>query len=136
MALDPKAAAQKRSLPVEPGRNARALPEGSAHRPEEFLPEGRAGQGGEAPAENVRGVREEGFYGSRAWEATSPDEQAAGPGPEGLTREQKLVTPGELRRHAAAQGTDKPSIPGGRNPDSAMCEDRAHPGRIDKDNDC
>lgn len=53
-----------------------------------------------------------------------------------LTPEQKRVTPEEVRKHAIAQGTDKPSIPRGRNPDSAMCEDRAHPGMIDKSNDC
>jgi|EBPBio282013_DNA_FD.fasta_scaffold199426_2 hypothetical protein len=54
----------------------------------------------------------------------------------GLTREQRRVTPEAVRKHAIAQGTDKPSIPGGRNPDTAMCEDRDRPGFIDKDNDC
>jgi hypothetical protein len=136
MALDPKAAAEKRSVPVEPGRNAQSAPEGSAHRPEAFRTMNPARQDGDRPADNVRGVQEEGFYGSQAWEATSPDEQAAEPEPEGLTREQRRVTPEEVRRHAIAQGTDEPSIPRGRNPDSAMCEDRAHPGRIDKSNDC
>lgn len=62
--------------------------------------------------------------------------EAAHAGSSGLTREEKRVTPEEVRRHAIAQGTAEPSIPGGRNPDSAMCEDRAHPGRIDKTNDC
>lgn len=52
------------------------------------------------------------------------------------TPEQQRVAPDDLRRHALAQGTDKPAIPGGRNPDSAMCEDRARPGQIDKSNDC
>ena len=136
MALDPKAAAEKRSVPVDPGRNAQSAPEGSAHRPEEFRTMNPARQGGERPADNVRGVQEEGFYGSQAWEATSPEEQAAGEEPAHPTREQKRVTPEEVRRHAIAQGTDEPSIPRGRNPDSAMCEDRAHPGRIDKDNEC
>lgn len=53
-----------------------------------------------------------------------------------LTREQERVLPENVARHARAQGTDKPAIPGGRNPDTAMCEDRDHPGRIDKSNDC
>lgn len=75
---------------------------------------------------------------SQAWEATSHEEQAeaAGSGGDDLTREQQRVTPEEVRKHAIAQGTDKPSIPRGRNPDTAMCEDRDHPGRIDKENDC
>lgn len=75
---------------------------------------------------------------SQAWEATSPAEQAeaAGRDKDDLTPEQKRVTPEEVRKHAIAQGTDEPSIPRGRNPDTAMCEDRDHPGRIDKENDC
>lgn len=46
------------------------------------------------------------------------------------------ITPEEVQRAAEAQGTDEPSIPRGRNPDSAMCEDRDRPGHIDKSNDC
>lgn len=53
-----------------------------------------------------------------------------------LTPEQKRVAPDELRKHAIAQGTDQPSSPRGRNPDSAMCEDHNRPGMIDKSNDC
>ncbi len=52
------------------------------------------------------------------------------------TPEEKRVAPEEIREKALRQQTDKPSIPGGRNPDTAMCEDRDHPGRIDKTNDC
>lgn len=58
------------------------------------------------------------------------------PARQGLTPEEERVRPGKVARHAQAQGTDKPAIPGGRNPDGAMCEDRDHPGRIDKGNDC
>ncbi len=65
----------------------------------------------------------------------SPKSQNSPPA-SGLTLEQKRVRPEEVRKHAIAQGTDEPSIPRGRNPDSAMCEDRNHPGRIDKENDC
>ncbi len=61
---------------------------------------------------------------------------AAGPQEPDLTLEQKEVTPEALAKHADAQGTDEPSVPRGRNRDSAMCEDRDHPGRIDKGNDC
>lgn len=52
------------------------------------------------------------------------------------TPEEQRVAPDAVRRHAEAQGTAKPAIPGGRTPDTAMCEDRDHPGRIDKTNDC
>jgi hypothetical protein len=82
---------------------------------------------------NVKGVQRERFCGSQAWEATSPDEQGTAPD---LTSQQKRVAPQEVRRHARNQQTDEPSIPRGRNPDSAMCEDRDRAGRIDKGNDC
>lgn len=42
----------------------------------------------------------------------------------------------DLEREIAAEKKDEPSIPRGRNPDSAMCEDRDRPGQIDKSNDC
>lgn len=58
------------------------------------------------------------------------------PARQDLTPAQERVLPDNVARDAKAQGTDKPSIPGGRNPDTAMCEDRDHPGRIDKSNDC
>ncbi|MDO9638423.1 MAG: hypothetical protein Q7J44_07750 [Pseudotabrizicola sp.] len=56
--------------------------------------------------------------------------------PADRTPEEKGVAPDTLREKAKAQDSDKPAIPGGRNPDSAMCEDKVHPGRIDKSNDC
>ena len=31
---------------------------------------------------------------------------------------------------------DKPVVPGGRKPDTAMCENRNQPGMIDKNEDC
>lgn len=58
------------------------------------------------------------------------------PAKKGMSREQQRVQPENVARHAQAQDTDEPSIPRGRNPDTAMCEDRDHPGRIDKSNDC
>lgn len=75
---------------------------------------------------------------SQALEAMSPAERAEAFGFDGndLTPEQQRVTTKEVRNHAINQGTDDPSIPRGRNPDTAMCEDRDNPGLIDKDNDC
>ncbi|VDC31514.1 hypothetical protein [Pseudogemmobacter humi] len=52
------------------------------------------------------------------------------------TPEQRRVEPGVVREKARRQNDPEPSIPRGRNPDSAMCEDRDRPGMIDKDNDC
>lgn len=90
------------------------------------------------PKQKSLGQRPEADLTSQAWEATSPAERAEAvvPGEDDLTPEQQRVTPEEVRKHAIAQGTDKPSIPRGRNPDTAMCEDRDHPYRIDKENDC
>lgn len=42
----------------------------------------------------------------------------------------------DARDAPRAQDSAKPAVPGGPNPDSAMCEDKGHPGRIDKSNDC
>lgn len=140
MPNEPEPAARKRPPMATPRQNAQADHEGSPHRPEEF----RAGD--PAPPETVEGAAREGFYGSRAWEATTAAEQQSERGPtapttqgqadDGPTREQRRVSAPEVARHAAAQGTDTPAIPRGRNPDSAMCEDRSQPGRIDKGNDC
>lgn len=132
MPNEPKPAAEKRAPLSTPRQNAQDDHEGSPHTPAEFR------KGNPQPPENVQGAAEEGFFGSRAWEATSRAEQDAERGPTALgpTREERRVTPAEVARHATAQGTDSPAIPRGRNPDSAMCEDRQHPGRIDKGNDC
>ena len=40
------------------------------------------------------------------------------------------------RQKGMPQHDDKPVIPGGRKPDTAMCEDKDRPGMIDKDEDC
>lgn len=42
----------------------------------------------------------------------------------------------DARDKPRAQDSANPAVPGGRKPDSAMCEDKDHPGRIDKSNDC
>lgn len=52
------------------------------------------------------------------------------------TEEEKRVEPEVVREKAARQGTPEPSIPGGRKPDTAMCEDRNRPGIVDKSEDC
>lgn len=135
MPNEPKPAAQKRAPMVTPRQNAQDDHEGSPHRPEEFLAADPA-----AP-EAVKGAASEQFYGSRAWEATTPTEQRAEADPMAApatdqTREQRRVAPPVVARHAAAQDSDTPAIPGGRHPDRAMCEDRNRPGYIDKADDC
>lgn len=140
MPNEPKPAAEKRPPTTGPRANGQSDHEGSAHRPEEFNVMNPA-QMEEAPDRlipNVQGAQAEGYFGSQAWESTSPDEQAAERGPTAppaLTSDQKRSTPKGMRGHAALQGGDERPFPRGRSPDSAMGEDCDHPGRIDGKNE-
>jgi hypothetical protein len=128
MANSPKHAAENRRPSATPSQDDH---EGSFHVPEEFrtMNPAKPDSGIDYADSNVEGVKREGFFGSQAWEATSPDEQGTEPD---LTREQKRVAPQVARRHARNQQTDEPTNARGRNPDSAMCEERYRPGRTDK----
>lgn len=106
MPNEPKPAAEKRAPLSTPRQNAQDDHEGSPHTPAEFR------KGNPQPPENVQGAAEEGFFGSRAWEATSRAEQDAerGPTAPGPTREERRTARHPRRGGAPCHG------PGDRQP--------------------
>lgn len=69
--------------------------------------------------------------------ATEPERRNAQGAHEGAPHEPDEFEPQDQSRSGDGRpATDRPVKPGGRKPDTAMCENRRHPGMIDKNEDC